>query len=134
MNTLEYQNIASKVARYYQIDYNLLFDKTRIRDVVRARQMAMHLIMENVKGTSTTITGKFFNKDHATLIHGVRLIKGEIDFYDDRKQEYIDLKHIIFGGFKPKDKYYGRPAKGNCAPCVIHGLITAKKNYEKFVV
>ena len=75
-NTTEdfYKKVTTQVCNYMGVDVKAVrFEKTRRRDIVEARQLAMAVIMLNPKESLTKV-GKYFNKDHATVLHSVKTI------------------------------------------------------------
>ena len=59
------------VARRYQLSFEDILGKRRHRYLVKARHHAMWLVRRNTS-LSYTKMAKLFNKDHATVIYGVR--------------------------------------------------------------
>lgn len=124
------KEIAKQVAKYYGLQYEVMFLKTRLRNIVRPRQMAMLLIREHLKYATVQATGEFFGKNHATVTHSIRAMKDDIRLYPDTRKDYIQLKHVIFGGFKPKNKYYRGYYTTICLPCVNHIFNPKATEYE----
>jgi chromosomal replication initiation ATPase DnaA len=48
-----------------------IYGKSRMADIVRARQMVMYIARHNTKMSMQQI-GKALNRDHSTVSHGVR--------------------------------------------------------------
>ena len=55
------------IGDFYMLDYGYVTDKNRKREVVFARQVAMHILLKNTKWTLGKI-GENFNRD-LSLIH-----------------------------------------------------------------
>lgn len=55
------KEITKIVAEVFGIEYHLLFTKTRKRNVVVARQVAMYVIKKKVDTNSLANIGAFFN-------------------------------------------------------------------------
>lgn len=60
-------------ARYAVTMHHLLSDR-RARCVARPRQVAMYLAHE-LTGRSLPVIGRAFNRDHTTIMHGIRQIR-----------------------------------------------------------
>jgi len=63
------ENITSIVCEYLKIDENKIRDKTRKKEIVLARQIAMFLSKELTKSSLKTIGLHFGGRDHSTVIH-----------------------------------------------------------------
>ncbi len=68
------RNIQTHVANYYNLELADILGKRRNANIALARQVAMFLSRE-LTPLSTTELGQEFNRDHATVITGVRKIK-----------------------------------------------------------
>lgn len=77
------KEITKTVAEVFGIEYHLLFTKTRKRNVVVARQVAMYVIKKKVDTNSLANIGAFFNKDHATVLHAIRTVDNLMENYKD---------------------------------------------------
>lgn len=71
--------------------------KTRERRVVEARQIMFKILREEDQKEFAKI-GSYFNKDHATILYGVRNISNLIEVdkeieskYNEIKQKYLEL-------------------------------------------
>ena len=83
------------VANFYGIDIDLLKSKTRKREVVQARQIAMYFAKSMTKSSLATIGLHCGGKDHATVLHACRTVNNLMDT-DKRFRGYIeDLKKKI---------------------------------------
>ncbi len=63
------ENITKTVCDFFKIDENKIRDKTRKKEVVLARQLAMYLSKELTKSSLKTIGLHFGGRDHSTVIH-----------------------------------------------------------------
>ena len=71
---LTFEMIAETVSRYYKIDLELLYGKTRKREVSDARQLVMYLTKKSTQMSSTNI-GLKLSRDHATVLHACKQIE-----------------------------------------------------------
>src|SRR5690606_19555972 len=62
-------SITKAVCNYLKVDENKLRDKTRKKEIVLARQVAMYLSKELTKSSLKTIGLHFGGRDHSTVIH-----------------------------------------------------------------
>ncbi|HED05775.1 MAG TPA: chromosomal replication initiator protein DnaA, partial [Ignavibacteria bacterium] len=89
------ENITKIVCDYFKIDENKIRDKTRRKEIVSARQIAMYLSKEMTKSSLKTIGLHFGGRDHSTVIHACTLIQDSI-LIDPVLEETIgDLKNTI---------------------------------------
>lgn len=69
------EDITKCVCDYFKIDENKIRDKTRRKEVVNARQIAMYLAKELTKSSLKTIGLHFGGRDHSTVIHAYNSIE-----------------------------------------------------------
>ncbi|APT83742.1 hypothetical protein CAQU_00005 [Corynebacterium aquilae DSM 44791] len=67
------QMILEATSEYFEVPIDVLRGSSKIRNVVRARQLAMYLCRELTELSLPKI-GEAFGKDHSTVIHAVRKI------------------------------------------------------------
>src|ERR1035437_794641 len=76
--TVSVKNIVGKVAEFYGIDEESIYEKTRRREVVRPRQVIMYILREDFSVSYPTIGTKLGGRDHTTVIHSCEKIKREV--------------------------------------------------------
>jgi len=81
--------ITKTVCGYLNIEENKLRDKTRKKEVVLARQLAMYLSKEMTKSSLKTIGLNFGGRDHSTVIHSCSSIEESI-LKDTSIKEMVD--------------------------------------------
>ncbi len=74
---VKFEMVADAVASHYHISVDLLFTKSRRREVSDARQVVMYLAKKLVKMPLTTI-GQRLDRSHATVIYGCQTIENRI--------------------------------------------------------
>ncbi len=70
--------IISAVAQYYDLGDGGLFERSRRREVVRPRQIAMYLLREDFHGSYPFIGQKLGGRDHTTALHAYEKISNEL--------------------------------------------------------
>jgi hypothetical protein len=70
--------IINIVSDYYGIHRHKIHSKTRVWDIVRARQVACYMIRKYTNISKFWIGKKYFNQDHSTIIHSIRVIESDI--------------------------------------------------------
>jgi chromosomal replication initiator protein len=93
------ENITSLVCDSLKIDENKIRDKTRKKEIVFARQIAMFLSKELTKSSLKTIGLHFGGRDHSTVIHACSAIEESLS-KDAYIKELIDnLRNKIKNNF-----------------------------------
>ena len=67
--------ITKNVCSYFKVDENKIRDKTRKKEIVLARQLAMYLSKELTKSSLKTIGLHFGGRDHSTVIHACNSVE-----------------------------------------------------------
>jgi len=70
--------IINAVAQYYDLGEGGLFERSRRREVVRPRQIAMYLLREDFHGSYPFIGQKLGGRDHTTALHAYEKISNEL--------------------------------------------------------
>lgn len=81
-------NITKTVCSALSIDENKLRDKTRKKEIVLARQLAMFFSKELTKSSLKTIGLHFGGRDHSTVIHSCNSI-------EQMQQEDLSIKNLV---------------------------------------
>lgn len=87
--------IKKKVGAYFNLTEENLVAKTRRREIVQARQIAMYFAREITKTSLASIGAQIGHKDHATVLHACRTVENLMD--TDRKYRIIieELRQIL---------------------------------------
>ncbi len=80
--------IQKVVCDYFNMGIDLLKSKTRKREVVQARQIAMYFAKQLTKSSLATIGMHCGGKDHATVLHACRTVNNLMDT-DKKFRHYI---------------------------------------------
>lgn len=87
--SISVKNVVAKIAEFYGIDEESIYEKTRRREVVRPRQVIMYILREDFSVSYPTIGNKLGGRDHTTVIHSCEKIKRELE-HDTVLGEEID--------------------------------------------
>ncbi len=71
--------IQKVVCNYYNIGLDMLQSKTRKREIVQARQVAMFFSKSLTKSSLATIGSQIGGKDHATVLHACKTVNNLIE-------------------------------------------------------
>jgi len=95
-----HQVILKTVADFYNVQTNDLLKRSRKKEVVRPRQIAMYLLREETRASFPEIGNKLGGRDHSTVIHAYEKIKKEEEGDQVTKQELVLIKERIYQGFE----------------------------------
>ncbi len=88
--------IVEATADYYNLNPEVIFSKSRVRDVADARQVIMYLA-KKLTGMSSTAIGFKLNRRHATVLHGISTVEDRMsvskDLAETLKQIEAELLH-----------------------------------------
>ena len=89
------KNVVDKVAEFYGIDEESIYEKTRRREVVRPRQVIMYILREDFSISYPTIGAKLGGRDHTTVIHSCEKIKREVIVDSDLSKEIQNIRTLL---------------------------------------
>ena len=92
---LTVNDIIEKVCRHYQLDVSAIHTKTRKREVVQVRQIAMYLAKKHTDASSGKIGQLIGNKDHATVLHACKIVKDQIEVDKAFRQELEEIEATL---------------------------------------
>lgn len=93
--TVSVKDVIHIVSEFYQIDENVLYEKTRRKEVVRPRQIAMYLLREDFNISFPTIGEKFGGRDHTTVIHSCDKIKNDLKTDGILSEELTQIRSML---------------------------------------
>jgi chromosomal replication initiator protein len=91
------QNIQKTVADYYQLRLSDLLSQRRVRSLARPRQMAMALAKELTEHSLPEIGEAFGGRDHTTVIHACKTVRGFCESDMRFRQDWDKLIRILTG-------------------------------------
>ncbi|MDE5773110.1 MAG: chromosomal replication initiator protein DnaA [Muribaculaceae bacterium] len=74
---VNFDMIVEATAEVYDINPDVIFSKSRVRDIADARQVIMYLC-NKLTSLSSTAIGQKLNRQHATVLHGIATIKDRL--------------------------------------------------------
>lgn len=72
-------NIKILVAKHFNIPVDELQSKTRLRDIVVARQLSMYLAKNYTNSSLKSIGASFGGRDHSTVLHSLKMVRDLMD-------------------------------------------------------
>jgi len=91
--TVEY--VQKVVCDYFNLQVEKLHSKTRKREIVQARQLAMYFSKQFTKASLAVIGNQCGNKDHATVLHACKTVKNLADTDKSYKKCFEELEGMI---------------------------------------
>lgn len=95
-SNINFEMIAQGVASHFKIDVDLLFAKTRKREVSDARQMVMYMAKKHGKMSLTQI-GAHLSRNYATVIHGCKNIEERLPYEKQLQDDVAAIEKILLG-------------------------------------
>lgn|SRR5574344_587996 len=92
---LSIEDIISKVCAHYDIVESAIHTKTRKREIVQVRQVAMYLAKKHTESSSSKIGQLIGNKDHATVLHACKIVKDQVDVDKSFKSEIEEIESSL---------------------------------------
>lgn len=71
--------IIEKVCAYFNVEPSTIHSKTRKREVVQVRQVAMYLSKKHTDTSLSKIGQLIGNRDHATVLHACKIVKDQVE-------------------------------------------------------
>lgn len=93
------QVILKTVADFFNIPAADLTKRSRKKEVVKPRQIAMYLLREEIKLSFPEIGQKLGGRDHSTVIHACEKIKREESVDEPLKNELVMIRQRIYDTF-----------------------------------
>lgn len=89
------KDVVKTISDYYNIEESSIYEKTRRKEIVKARQMVMYILREDFNVSYPLIGQKLGGKDHTTVIHSCLKIKNDLK-EDPKLVEEIEQIRIMF--------------------------------------
>ena len=89
------KDVVKTVSEYYKLEEPSIYEKTRKKEIVKARQVVMYLLREDFSVSYPLIGQKLGGKDHTTVIHSYLKIKEDLKNNPQLLQEVEQIR-ILF--------------------------------------
>lgn len=89
------KDVVKIVSDFYNVDEESIYNKTRRKEVVKPRQVAMYLLREDFSISFPSIGDKLGGRDHTTVIHSYEKIKSETKTNPVLAQELTQLRSML---------------------------------------
>jgi len=89
------KDIIKTVAVFYNIEESDISNKSRKKEVVKPRQVAMYLLREDYNISFPSIGQKLGGRDHTTVIHSCEKIKQDLKINNQLSQELNKIRAML---------------------------------------
>lgn len=89
--------IITTTCEHFNVKEEEIFGKSRKADIVTVRQMSMYLAHKHTKLTTSKIGVYVGNRDHATVLHGIKTIDGRLKVDKGLQQHLEELEEKLIG-------------------------------------
>ena len=89
------KEVIKTVAEFYNIEEQLIYDKTRKKEIIKPRQIIMYILREDFNISYPAIGEKLGGRDHTTVMHSCEKIKNDMARDDVLVQEINQLRSIF---------------------------------------
>lgn len=91
---LSAETIIDTVCKYYNVKKEQILGKSRPKNVVIPRQMAMYIAREELNDSFPALV-KYFNKDHSTIVHAYERVQKALKNNDRTRKELKDILTLL---------------------------------------
>jgi chromosomal replication initiator protein len=91
-------DVVGSVVRHYNVSMKDLQGRSRTRDVVGPRQVAMYLLREETGLSLVDIGQQLGNRDHTTVMHGISKIEREMETDPAVRQQLMLIREALYTG------------------------------------
>ncbi|GAI91257.1 unnamed protein product, partial [marine sediment metagenome] len=91
-----FNKIIKTIAVFYEVEERFLFEKSRRREFVLPRQVAMYLLREDFNGSYPYIGQKFGGRDHTTVIHAYEKISNGLKKDQQLKDNVQKIREQLY--------------------------------------
>lgn len=88
--------VIKTICDFYNIQEKDIFEKTRKKEIVKPRQVAMFLLRKDLNTSYPYIGQKFGHRDHTTVIHAYKKINNSIDKDEKLNQEINNIRILLY--------------------------------------
>ncbi|MCX6715553.1 MAG: chromosomal replication initiator protein DnaA [Candidatus Taylorbacteria bacterium] len=92
---LSVKEVVKTVSDFYNLSEDIIYNKTRRKEVVKPRQVVMYLLREDFNVSFPSIGEKLGGRDHTTVIHSYNKMREEIKINPILSQEISQLRSML---------------------------------------
>ena len=91
------KQIIDKVAKYYNLSTTELKSKSRVANIMLARQVAMYLLSKELNLSTNKVALEVNVKDHTTVMHGIKKIDKALKLNFTLRDQIEEIKERLYG-------------------------------------
>jgi len=91
---INFDMIVDATAEYYKLNPDVIFTKSRVRDIADARQVIMYL-SHDLTGLSSSAIGARLNRSHVTVLHGITTVEDRMKYAKDVQEAVTAIRTEI---------------------------------------
>lgn len=91
------KDVVKIISDFFGIEENTIYEKTRRKEIVKARQVTMYILREDFNVSFPSIGQKLGGKDHTTVIHSCLKIKNDMKESPLLVQEIEQIRALFKG-------------------------------------
>jgi len=89
------KEVVKKIAEFYDITEENIYEKTRKKEIVKPRQLIMYILREDFGVSYPSIGQKLGGRDHTTVIHSCEKIRRDLKVDSILEQEVNQIRMIL---------------------------------------
>jgi chromosomal replication initiator protein len=89
------KEVVKLVADFYRIEEESIYEKTRRKEIIKPRQVAMYLLREDFNISYPSIGQKLGGRDHTTVIHSCEKVKNDIKTDQNLSHEIAQIRSML---------------------------------------
>ncbi len=93
---ISFKELIKIIAQFYNIEENSLFEKSRKKEYVLPRQIAMYLLREDFNGSYPYIGQKLGGRDHTTVMHAYLKISKDLKNNQQIKEDIKQIRDCLY--------------------------------------
>ena len=93
--SLSVKDVVRTVASFYHLEEDIIYEKTRRKEVVKPRQLIMYILREDLHVSYPTIGAKLGGRDHTTVIHSCDKVKNDLKASAELRSEVDQIRILL---------------------------------------
>lgn len=91
-------DVLRAVTMYFNVSLKELMGRSRTREIVNPRQIAMYLMREETSASLVDIGHQLGGRDHTTVMHGIAKIEREFEIDATLRQQVMAIREALYTG------------------------------------
>lgn len=93
--TIAVKDVVRIISDFYSVKEDSIYEKTRHKEVIRPRQIAMYILREDFNISYPAIGQKLGGRDHTTVIHSCEKVKKDIKMDQSLLEEIGQIRNLL---------------------------------------